>query len=209
MKASTPRIFGVTGGVGMGKSAVAEMLRRHDMAIVDTDALARQLTEPGQPALSRISERFGPGALNADASLNRQELARIVFNDEKARADLEAILHPAIRALWEADVARWRADGRTRGAVIIPLLFENGSESSFDAVICVACSQPTQEIRLRERGWPAEQIDGRISAQLPIEQKLTRSDFVVWTDTALDVTEAQVVRIIDNAGRRQKTRVCA
>jgi dephospho-CoA kinase len=203
------KLFGITGGVGMGKSTVAQILEKSGVVVVDTDVLSHRLTESGQPALAEISAKFGPTVLQADGSLNRKELARIVFSDDKARASLEAILHPKIRALWEAEVARWRNEGRERGAVVIPLLFETASEGSFDATICVACSAATQEKRLRERGWTPEQIARRVAAQWPVEQKIAKSDFVVWTDTVLEAAEAQLARIIDSADTPQKTPACA
>jgi dephospho-CoA kinase len=203
------RLFGITGGAGMGKSTVGDLLQRHGVATVDTDTVSRQLTHAGQPAVAEITRRFGASVCRPDGSLDRGELARIVFADAAARADLEAILHPAIRARWEAEVEHWRAEGRERGAVIIPLLFETKAENHFDATICVACSPATQRMRLRERGWPPGQISGRIAAQWPVEKKIARSDFVIWTDTAIEFTEAQLLRIIDNSGRPQKTPVCA
>jgi dephospho-CoA kinase len=193
----------------MGKSTVGDLLQRHGVATVDADAVSRQLTQPGQPALAEIARRFGASVCRPDGGLNREELARVVFADPAARADLEDILHPAIRARWEAEVGRWRAEGRERGAVIIPLLFETKAENLFDATICVACSPATQQARLRERGWPPGQISGRIAAQWPVEKKIARSYFVIWTDTEMDVTEAQLLRIIDSAGRPQKIPVCA
>src|SRR5271154_2260926 len=102
------QLFGVTGGVGMGKSTAGEFLRQQGVSVSDTDVIARQLVEPGQPALEEIVGRFGPSVLSAGGRLNRKELARHVFSDEIARAALEAILHPRIRATWEGDVKSWR-----------------------------------------------------------------------------------------------------
>jgi dephospho-CoA kinase len=203
------KLFGVTGGVGMGKSTIGQSLQRHGVAVIDTDAIARQLTQPGQPALVEIARTFSPSVFQADGSLDRRALARLVFADAQARAALEAILHPAIRAVWQAEVALWRNENRARGAVIIPLLFETDAAGEFDATICAACSLATQQSRLRERGWTPEEIAGRISAQWPIEQKIAQADFVVWTDTGPAVTETQLERIIDIGGKPQKTPVCA
>jgi len=190
------RLFGVTGGVGMGKSTAAGFLRQQGVQIADTDAIARQLVEPGKPALEEIVKKFGPTILQPDGSLNRKELARITFSDKSARTTLEAILHPPIRATWEAEVKEWRAAGHANGAVIIPLLFETNAASAFDAIICVACSPATQSQRLRERGWTDSEIRARIEAQMPIDQKIHRSDFVVWTDTTLEAHDAQLRKIL-------------
>jgi dephospho-CoA kinase len=203
------KLFGVTGGVGMGKSTVASLLLRLDAAVVDTDAIAHQLTQPGQPALAEISRTFGPAVFQPDGALDRVALARLVFSDAQSRAQLEVILHPPIRAIWQVEVEQWRHAGRAIGAVIIPLLFETHAEGNFDAVICVACSIPTQEKRLRERGWSPAQMAARIAAQLPIDQKITRSDFVVWTGADLEAVGAQLEKIIDTSGKRQRTPACA
>lgn len=190
------QLFGVTGGVGMGKSTAGQLLREQGVSVSDTDVIARQLVEPGQPALDEIGGKFGRSVLAADGRLNRTELARIAFSDTDARAALEVILHPRIRAAWQIEVTKWRAAGRATGAVIIPLLFETKAAPLFDAVICVACSGATQWQRLRQRGWSDPEIRQRLEAQLPVEQKIAQSDFVVWTDTTLEAHGAQLGRII-------------
>jgi dephospho-CoA kinase len=190
------KLFGITGGVGMGKSTAGQILRQRGVEVADTDMLARQLTEPGQPALQAIVQRFGPQVLAPNGQLNRAELARVVFADAGARADLEAILHPRIRAAWEAEAQSWRVGGREIGAILIPLLFETDAASRFDAVICVACSEASQWQRLRLRGWSDDQIRQRVAAQWPAEKKLARADFAVWTDTNLETHAAQLERVV-------------
>ncbi len=180
----------------MGKSTAGQLLAQLGLAVVDTDLIARQLTEPGQPALEEIAHRFGPQVLSKDGQLNRAELARVVFSDDGARADLENILHPPIRATWEAEAESWREAGRDCGAILIPLLFETGAAPRFDAVICIACTEATQAQRLRARGWTDDQIRQRAAAQWPLEKKIALSDFVVWTDTTLEAHAAQLERVI-------------
>jgi dephospho-CoA kinase len=123
-------------------------------------------------------------------------LAHIVFADDAARADLEAILHPRIREVWQEKVNSWRGAGISRGAVIIPLLFETRAESSLDAVICVACSEAARWHRLRQRGWSNGDIRRRIEAQMPTDQRITKSDFLVWTEGSLPSHAAQLERIL-------------
>jgi dephospho-CoA kinase len=190
------KLFGITGGIAMGKSTAGLLLRQHGVAVIDTDDIARQLVAPGQPALAEIRERFGPGICFPDGSLDRRQLARRVFALPSARSSLEAILHPRIRAMWEAEADCWRKAGRPCGAVIIPLLFETRAGPLFDATICVACSAATQAGRLRERGWDAIQSQQRMDAQWPIDKKTAQSDFMVWTDTTLEVHAAQLLGII-------------
>src|ERR1700745_599585 len=118
------KLYGLTGGIGMGKSTTEKLLRERGIAVVDTDLIARQIVEPGQPALSEIKTLFGPDILGADGRLRRDELARRVFGDATARKNLESILHPRIRAIWQEQVEAWRKEGRPAGVVVIPLLFE-------------------------------------------------------------------------------------
>ena len=190
------KVFGLTGGVGMGKSTVAQMLERRGVPVVDTDALARKVVEPGQPALKEIQEMFGAAVISPDGALRREELARRVFASDMSRKQLEAILHPRIRALWQAQVEQWRATGVRLGVVVIPLLFETNAAKSFDKTICVACSPVSQQQRLAARGWSAEQIQQRIAAQWPTEKKLTLADYAIWAEGTPEVTMAQVDRIL-------------
>ncbi len=191
------KLYGITGGIGMGKSTAARLLVERGVAVVDTDILARQLVEPGQPALAEIKNLFGPEIISADGQLRRDELARKVFSDPASLQQLENILHPRIRESWENEVTKWRAKGRACGAVIIPLLFETKAETEFDAVICIACSSDQQRQRLRERGWSDEQINQRLASQWPIEKKIAQSNFVIWTNTTIEVHAAQLDRILN------------
>ena len=190
------KLFGLTGGLGMGKSTTARFLRERGAQIVDTDELARQLVQPGQPALAEIQAVFGKNIIAPNGELRRDELARIVFADAAARKKLEAILHPRIQERWLAQIEIWRRENRALAVVVIPLLFETRAESHFDKIICVACSAATQRDRLLERGWTLEQIEQRIAAQWPVEQKIARADFVVWTEGALDAHAQQLDRIL-------------
>jgi len=189
------KVCGLTGGVGMGKSTAAEFLRARGAQVVDTDELARQLVQPGQPALVEIQTEFGKKVIAPDGRLRRDELARIVFSDAAARKKLETILHPRIRERWLAQIETWRGEKYPLAVVVIPLLFETRAESQFDKIICVACSAATQRERLLARGWTPEQIKQRLAAQWPVDQKISRADFVVWTDGALDMHAQQLERI--------------
>ena len=190
------KVCGLTGGVGMGKSTAAEFLRARGAQVVDADELARQLVQPGQPALAEIQTEFGKKVIAPDGRLRRDELARIVFADAAARQKLEAILHPRIRERWLAQIETWRGENHPLAVVVIPLLFETRAESLFNKIICVACSAPTQRQRLLSRGWTPNQIGQRLAAQWPVEQKIARSDFVVWTDGTLDTHTQQLEQIL-------------
>jgi len=190
------KLFGLTGGIGMGKSAAAKILVQRGVSLVDTDVLARSVVEPGQPALKEIQRAFGDSVVSPDGQLQRGALARIVFSDPTARQKLEEITHPRIRGLWREQVEGWRARQVAVGCVVIPLLFETSAENEFDATICVASSAATEQKRLLERGWNAEQIGQRIAAQWPIEKKIAKSNYVIWNESSLEILEAQIDSIL-------------
>ncbi len=189
-------LLGLTGGVGMGKSTCAQLLRARQVPVVDTDDLARDVVAPGQPALAEIQNAFGPEVIDARGQLRRDVLARRVFADPTARKQLEGMLHPRIRALWLAQAKAWRAQGLRLGVVAIPLLFETGAEAELDAVLCTGCSRATQLERLRARGWSPEHIAQRIQAQLPVDDKMARAHFVIWTESPIEIHAAQLDRIL-------------
>jgi dephospho-CoA kinase len=208
------KVLGLTGGVGMGKSTTAALLAERGVKIIDTDLLARQLVEPGQPALTEIREAFGSEVFAPDGSLRRDQLARRVFSDTAARKTLEIILHPRIRQRWQSQLAEWRSanglsqpDGESIRffCVVIPLLFETHAETEMDATICLACTPATQHRRLVSRGWSDEQIAQRISSQLPIEQKMTRANYVVWNEGPLELLSAQLDRVLRAAANMNHT----
>jgi dephospho-CoA kinase len=180
----------------MGKSTAQTLLIERGVRVLDTDQIARDLVEPGQPALVEIRAGFGSAVFHPDGTLHRDALARVVFSDPEGRRQLESILHPRIRQRWLAEVEKWRAQGVRLGAVVIPLLFETNAASSFDAVVCVACSAAAQQARLAARGWSAPEIQQRIAAQWPVEKKIAASDFIVWTDGDLEAHARQWDRIL-------------
>jgi len=197
------KVIGLTGGVGMGKSACAQLLLARGVPVIDTDELARQIVEPGQPALDEIQKAFGAEVIDTDGRLRRGELARLVFANPEARKTLEAILHPRIRELWHSQVDTWGKEQRNIGVVVIPLLFETEAQREMDFTICVACSSATQHQRLGGRNWSAPQIQQRILAQWPIEKKMAAADYVIWTEGSLDLHASQLDRILGDINNRQ------
>jgi len=189
-------VIGLTGGIGMGKSTAARLLAERGIPVVDTDQLAREIVEPGQPALAEVVALFGPEIVGHEGHLKRDLLARRVFSNPTQRARLEAILHPRIRQRWLDQVNKWKQEGCPRGIVVIPLLYETGAESAFDTVICVACSAASQQERLRARGWSSEQIEQRVAAQWHVQKKMDLAQYVVWTEGVLDIHAVQLDRIL-------------
>ena len=201
------KTIGLTGGVGMGKSTAAQILRELGVAVVNAGELAQRFVQPGEPALIEIEKAFGSEILAPGGHLRRDELARIVFADAAAREKLEAILHPRIRATWLAQVESWRKDNRPLAVVVIPLLFETRAETYFDKIICVACSAASQHQRLQARGWNEEQIRQRLAAQLPVSMKIVRADLSVSTEGTLDVHRQQWQQILKKFQFRVRTGV--
>lgn len=176
------RVFGLTGGVGMGKSTAARFLKKAGLPVVDSDDLAREEVMPGTPGLEEIIEEFGAEFLKPDGTLDRDQMAAKVFQDDMARQKLEAIIHPRVRIGWERRIEQWREQKRPAGVVVIPLLYEVGVQDAFDAVFCVACTANTQRGRLRERGWDDSQITARIASQMNIAEKMKQADYVLWNE---------------------------
>lgn len=171
---------GLTGNVAAGKSTVAGLFAAWGARIVDADRIVRALQEPGTPVHAAIIARFGPAVLHADGSLNRAALRAAVLADDAARRDLEAIVHPAVRAERDRMLAAARHDGAPVVVQEIPLLFETTDPSGFDAVVLVDAPVAVRRARLMgERRLSAEEADRLIAAQMPAEEKRARSTWVI------------------------------
>ena len=187
------RRVALTGGIATGKSHVRGVFEQLGVPTIDADILARRAVQPGTPGLSAVLARFGPEMLNADGTLDRARLASLVFTDARARADLEAIVHPIVRT----EIAEWFAalDVARHPCAIadVPLLYETGRDRDFDAVIVTACEPATQLLRLMERDHATEaEARRRIGAQLPLDEKVRRADYVIRTDGSFEETDRQV-----------------
>jgi dephospho-CoA kinase len=180
----------------MGKSTSGELLRQRNIPVVDTDVLAREVVEPGEAALDQIVTLLGHDVLDETGRLNRAEVARRVFSDPRLREKLEGILHPRIRERWLAQILAWRTQGHRCAAVLIPLLFETNAQEECDFTVAVACSAQSQQIRLRTRGWTPQQISQRLAAQWPTAKKIEGADFLVWTESSMEVHAAQLEWIL-------------
>jgi dephospho-CoA kinase len=187
----------LTGGIATGKSYCLARFAAHGVPTIDADILAREAAAPGTPGLAAIAARFGPGVLTPDGSLDRPGLGRLVFGDSKARAALEAIIHPEVYRR----IREWFANlpAGTRVAVAdIPLVFETGHNHDFDEVIVAACD-PEEQVRrvmARDRLSDAE-ARARLAAQWPIEEKVRRASRVIWTDGGFAETDRQVAEAYD------------
>jgi dephospho-CoA kinase len=184
--------IGLTGGIGSGKSTVSRLLAERGAVIVDADAIAREVVEPGTPGLAAVVEAFGAGILAADGSLNRPALAAVVFADPGARRTLDAIVHPLVRARAIEIAAAAPPD-----AVVVndvPLLAETGQASSYDVVLVVETDPGTRIARLVQRGLTAEDARARIAVQATDEQRRAIADVVLDNSGTPEQLAAQVER---------------
>ena len=169
---------GLTGGVASGKSSVAAVLRELGAVVVDADALAREVVEPGTPGLAAVVAEFGPDVLTGDGRLDRSRVGAIVFADPARRAALEGIIHPRVR-----ERAAEITAAAPPGVLVvqdIPLLVETGQAASFDAVLVVDVPEEVQvERAMRERGWSEDEARARISAQATCQQRLDAATHVI------------------------------
>lgn len=173
---------------------MARALRAAGVSTVDADQLAREVVRPGTPGLAAVVGRFGQGVLLPDGQLDRAALGRVVFEDALARQELEAILHPLVRAGIEAFFARLPPS--VAGVAEVPLLYETGWVTSFDRAVVTACRASTQRARLVLRdGLTAAAADQRLAAQWPIEDKARIADAVVVTEGSMAATLAQATRL--------------
>ena len=189
-------LVGLTGGIGSGKSTVSAMLASRGALVIDADQVAREVVEPGAPAHQAVIDRFGPGVVRPDGTLDRAGLASLVFDDPAARADLNAIVHPAVGAAMAERVRQEAGSGRVV-VLDIPLLVEsaNPDRPAMAAVIVVDCPTEVALRRLVEgRGMSEDQVRARMAAQASREARLARADYVVDNSGALDDLAPEVDR---------------
>ncbi len=188
---------GLTGGVGSGKSTVGGMLSRHGAGIVDADAIAHELTQPGGAAIEALRTAFGEAAIATDGSLDRSWMRARAFADPGARARLEAILHPLIRAASNRRAGELSAAGSPYAVFVIPLLVESGdTRGRFDRILVIDCSEATQLARVCMRpGIDTNVARAILAAQATRTQRLEAADDVLFNEAPLDEIEARVERL--------------
>ncbi len=185
------RMVGLTGGIGAGKSAVAARLAALGAVVIDADRLAREVVEPGTPGLAAVVEAFGDDVLTADGALDRAAMARRIFGDDAARATLEGIVHPLVRARTAELIA-----AAPDGAVVVndvPLIVEKQMSRLYETVVVVFASLPTRLDRLvRLRGMTPQEAQARIDAQATDEQRREVADVAIVNDGTPEELDAAV-----------------
>jgi len=187
----------LTGGIATGKSYVLEQFRKRGIPCLDADALVHGVEAAGTESTRAIAARFGADVIGADGAVDRRKLGAIVFADEPARRELEAIVHPAVYRAIAAGLRAFELTERPALAVVdIPLLYESGHAGDFDKVVATVCPPEMQMARLLERGLSDDEARRRVAAQLSAADKAKRADFVVRTDGTFADTDRQVDELI-------------
>ena len=189
--------IGLTGGIASGKSTVADMIRKHNIPIVDADVIARQVVEPGESALEEIFLSFGSEMKAEDGGLDRKRLGSVIFNNEDKRKLLNSILHPAIRKRMLEEVASYKNQGEPHVVLDIPLLYESELNHLVDRTLLVYVDSSTQLKRLMERDGSTEQeASERIQSQMPIEKKKELADAVIDNTGTRKESEEQLGHVL-------------
>jgi dephospho-CoA kinase len=199
---------GLTGGIGCGKSTVAQMLVDKGAHLIDFDVLVRDAQAPDRPAWKAIVERFGTDILRADRSLDRDKLGALVFPDREKLGQLNDIVHPVVFGEWHQQLSEIE---KTHPEAIVlsdvPLLIEVGMEERFDVVLLVYASPEAQIRRIMERnGYSREEAQERLAAQMPIDEKLRRADVVIRNEASLALTREDVARVWEELVARERAK---
>lgn len=192
-------VVALTGGIAAGKTTVTDVFRAKGIAVVDADVIAREAVAPGTPALTEVVKRFGTDVLHQDGSLNRQALGELVFGDDQARADLNAIVHPEV---WRLSREQFAAHETTHPNVplvyAVPLLAESGRTDEFDAVIVVEAPATQRVARLVEsRGMSQEEAQSRVDAQVSDEARREIADVVLDSSVSTEETAKSAAALAD------------
>src|SRR5688572_19970354 len=187
------RRVGLTGGIATGKSHVRAVFEALGVPTIDADVLAHEAVAPGSATFEAVKARFGPAVLDAKGALDRKKLGDVVFADPQARRDLEGIIHPGVVETIDRWFSSLDATGHRFAIADVPLIYEAGREGDYDAMIVTACAPETQIRRVVARDGISEpEARQRIAAQMPLEEKIRRADYVIRTDGLVANTNAQV-----------------
>ncbi len=198
MTSHQPIILALTGGIACGKSEAGRILAHEGFAVLDTDLLAHELMAPGTPVFQKVVGRFGQGVVGAEGNLDRALLGKIVFDDPVARQDLNGLVHPAVIQAAE----RWKTGLAGDAAVLVPLLFETGWVSGWDAIICVSADPSVVFQRLEKRGLNEDEARKRLAAQMPLSEKEKQADFIIKNNETLDALRSETLRVLERVRRR-------
>lgn len=207
------KVVGLTGGIATGKSTVSRMLMQRGIPVIDADAIAREVVRPGKTAWKKIKRVFGPEVISGDGEIDRAALGKIVFEDPRARIKLNRITHPFIYIETLKELARHLVRGDRVVVLDAALLFETATRWMVHSVIVVYTDPATQIKRLMDRnGYSPEEASQRIKAQIPLEDKCRRADYVIDNSGSLEETERQLENILSaivRADPRARSSCCS
>ncbi|MEA3385026.1 MAG: dephospho-CoA kinase [Thermodesulfobacteriota bacterium] len=190
------KVIGLTGGIASGKSTVGMMLSEQNFPVIDTDKLAREVVEPGKPALEELVKAFGTEILKDDKTLDRHRMLKMILTDAGARRITENIIHPYIFKRMDQILQQLASSGSNVVIVEVPLLFEAGWQDFFDYVVSVVALEPICITRMAERKQMSIDMASRwMATQIPQAVKAKRSDYVVHNNAGLDKLQIQVNRL--------------
>ncbi|WP_028594260.1 dephospho-CoA kinase [Paenibacillus assamensis] len=194
--------IGLTGGIASGKSTVSQLFVQYGARLVDADRIAREVVLPGSAVLEQIAERFGSEMLLPDGTLDRKRLGEVVFQDPVERRALEQITHPAIRKQMMDQMKQYELEDPKRLVVVdVPLLYESGLDELFEEVVVVYVPASVQLERLKKRDQlTEEEAYTRIRAQMSLEEKRERADWIIHNDKDRTETERQVRLFLQEKG---------
>jgi len=205
MSSSGSILLGITGGIACGKTEVGRILSAEGFKVLDTDFLAHELMQKGRPVYEEVAGAFGKAILAEDEEIDRRKLGSLVFDNPAALEKLNRIVHPAVM-----DTAgRWVngcREAREDAAVLVPLLFESGWTAGWDAVICVTAPEEQVFKRLKTRGLSRERARKRIEAQMPIQEKAARADFVMDNSGTPDALRNRMIDLVEKIKCEKRTR---
>jgi dephospho-CoA kinase len=199
-------LVGLTGGIASGKSTVSKMLTEFGVPVICLDELAHLVTSPGSPAIEEIRALFGDSAIDSQGGMDRAVVGKIVFADKEARSRLERIIHPRVGAEAQARAAAYAASGHRVVFMDVPLLYEVKWERMFDCIVVVYVDPETQEKRLALRdAMEREEATKRIQAQIPIEEKKKRADYVIDNSGTEEDTRRAVTELLRKLEEREES----
>jgi dephospho-CoA kinase len=189
--------IGLTGGIASGKSTLSGWFRRHGFPVIDADQIARQVVEPGEVGLKRVTEAFGREILKNDGTLDRARLGSLIFQDQEKRNELNGLLHPLIRQRMRDQMEACESHGCPAVILDVPLLFEGPFADWTDRTIVVYVTRETELIRLMQRDHLSEGAAmTRIQAQMPLEEKKKRADAVIDNNGSVASAERQLMDLL-------------
>ncbi len=191
--------IGLTGGLATGKSTVADILRKKSIAVIDADRIAHQVLQDNHQVKDKIRQLFGDQVFDSDGFVQRSQLAKLVFGRPDLLLQLEQLIHPQVQKIVGIEKKKCLDRGDSVCFYDVPLLFEKNLQGQFDKVVCVVCSLALQKQRMKSRNhWSDAEIDHRLKAQLPLDQKAKLSDFVIDNSGTLQQLEQQVQKMLQS-----------